>query len=449
MNPLLSVSPNLIEIFHLGYLIMFTYYGWVLFVWGLIYMMWFLYLEEIQIQFVRQIDWVFLQIKVPRSNMVSTLAVENIFAQMHTLHRSLTWHERYVEGKFQQWYSLELVSFGGKVSFILRVPRRNKHAVESAFYSQYPEAEIVEVEDYMKGFVFDPQKPSDYDIFGTEFKMREDSVIPIKTYKDFEHTTAEEPVVDPLANIFLTLERVQPHEFVGIQMLIQPIQDDEWRDRATNKIKELIGEEVPHKVTFFGILLAPFEWVAKFSFRDLFGGAHAHGATHDEMERKQKNNWLSMTESEKERVTLIEKKVHKAAYQTKIRHLYIAPKDKYDKGRRFEVIGAYRHFGSGLHNTLKSDQRIWTKVDPYFSPLLEKPVLEWKTNSRKREFMKGYKNRSMYIGSGKFILNIEEIATLYHFPITTETTMVSSAIDRTESKKSQPPVDLPIADVAV
>jgi hypothetical protein len=445
MNVIANISPNFIQIFHLAYLVLFTYYGWVLFIWGFIYMMWFLYLEEIQAQFGASVDWVFLQIKVPRANMISTLAVENIFAQMHTLHRSLTRYEKFVEGQTQLWYSLELVSFGGKVSFILRVPRKNQHAVESAFYAQYPEAEIVEIEDYMKNFEYDPQKPGDYDIFGTEFKMRDDQVIPIKTYKDFEHTTAEEAVIDPLANIFITLERILPHEFVGIQMLIQPIQDDEWKAKAEHKILELTGAEVPHKLSFVDFFMAPFNWFAKLSYKEALL-AHKH-AEHDE--NRPRNNWLNMTESEKERVTMIEKKLHKAAYQTKIRHIYIAPKDQYDKGRRFEVIGAYRHFGSGLHNTLKSDQRIWTKVDPYFSPGLEAPILEWKTNSRKREFIKGYKKRSIHIGAGKFILNIEEIATLYHFPITTKTTTVSSAIDRTESKKSQPPVDLPIADVAI
>ena len=411
------------------------------------YMMWFMYLEEIQGQFVRSTEWIFLQIKVPRANLVSTLAVENIFAQMHTVHRTLTFAEKYIEGKFQLWYSLELVSFGGKVSFILRIPARNKNAVESAFYSQYPEAEISVTEDYLKGFAYDPQKPSDYDIFGTEFKIRDHTSIPLKTYKDFEHTTAEEKVIDPLSNIFLTLERLQPHEFVGIQMLIQPIQDDEWREKAFTKIRELTGEEEPHKASFINFLLAPFNWFASLSYKESLLGGAGHGAHANEQENKPRNNWLSMTEGEKERVTLIEKKVHKAAYQVKIRHLYIAPKDKFDKSTKFEVIGAYRHLGSGYHNTLKTDKRIWTKVDPYFSPGLERPILEWKTNERKRWFMKGYKNRSMYVGSPKFILNIEEIATLYHFPITTETSLVSSAIDRTASKKSQPPVDLPIAEI--
>src|ERR1700691_4548232 len=106
---MINIAPNFAEIFHIAFLVVVTYYGWVLFVIGLLYMLWFEYVEEIQAQFVRNTEWVFLRILVPKENTVSTLAVENIFSQMHALHRSLTWNERFVEGKFQLWYSLEIV----------------------------------------------------------------------------------------------------------------------------------------------------------------------------------------------------------------------------------------------------------------------------------------------------------------------------------------------------
>ena len=158
-----------------------------------------------------------------------------------------------------------------------------------------------------------------------------------------------------------------------------------------------------------------------------------------------------MSEGEKERVTLIERKINKACYNTKIRLLYIAPKSLYDKGRRFELIGALRHFspggGAGIQNTLKADRRIWTKVDSYFSDSLEGPVLEWKTNYRKYWFLRGYKNRSVYVGSPKFLLSTEEIATLFHFPITPEGGITPAHVQAVPSKTARPPADLPIAEL--
>src|SRR6185369_11177122 len=134
MEVLISVLPNFKAIFQIAFLVLFKYYGWLLFVWGAFIMFRHEYLEEIQGQFIKGVEWVFLEVKVPKDNRVSTLAVENIFAQMHALHASVTFEDKWIQGKFQQWYSLEIISLGGHVSFILRVPKKYRHLVESAFY---------------------------------------------------------------------------------------------------------------------------------------------------------------------------------------------------------------------------------------------------------------------------------------------------------------------------
>ena len=74
-------------------------------------------------------------------------------------------------------------------------------------------------------------------------------------------------------------------------------------------------------------------------------------------------------------------------------------------------------------------------------------MLEWKLKYKKRWLFRGYKDRDWDVGSPLFILNTEELATLYHFPITTETTTVHPAIEQTQSKTSQPPANLPIAEM--
>lgn len=438
MNITASIIPNFLEILRI-FALFVIHGGWVIFAIVGIYMAWFLYIHEIQHQFLDSIEWCYLEIKVPKQNTVSTLAVEAIFAQMHALHRSLTPVELYVEGHFQMWYSLELVSFGGKISFIVRTPKAYRHLVESAFYSKYPLAEIQEISDYMENFEYNVES-EEYEIFGTEFKLTEDSSIPIKTYVDFEHSSAEEKIIDPLSGLFQTMSRMEPYEFFGVQLLIRPKQENEWLPQAERKIKQLTGEELPHKVTFFGFLLKPIDWFSKFSYKEtLLGGSHGHA----QPENKPKNNWLNMTEGEKQRVALIEKKMSKPGYDTKLRILYITPKEKYDKIKRLEIIGSFRHLSSGYFNTMKSDGKIWTKVDPLFSGALEKFYLDWETKRRKKLLVKGYKARSMHVGAAKFTLNIEEIATLYHFPITAKDEFVISSILSTESKRVEPPANLP------
>lgn len=441
MDILIQILPNFSEIFRIGFLFILKG-GWILFVIGFIYILWRLYIIEIQHQFIQKQNWIFLTVKVPKQNLTSTLAVEQIFSQLHALHRSLTVLQKYVEGITQLTYSLEIVSLGGKISFVLRVPKDFQNTVEAAFYAQYPEAEISVSSDYLANFNFVAENDNDLEVLGTEFKLGQDQVIPIKTYTDFEHPSAEEKIIDPLSNLIESLAKIKPYDFIGIQLLIQPLADNDWKPEGERKIKELTGEEIPHKASLLSFLLAPFEWFAKFSYSETFFGHH-HAA---ESENKPRNNWMSMTEAEKDRVSRIEHKIGKPGYKSKLRFLYISPKDKVDKFNRALIVGAFRPFGSIMTNQLKPDSKTWVGVDPVISYTLEAPFLDWKLRWLKNRHFTGYKKRDMHIGTSPFILNTEEIATLYHFPITTETTTAPSSVEKTESKKSQPPVNLPVAE---
>ena len=106
--------------------------------------------------------------------------------------------------------------------------------------------------------------------------------------------------------------------------------------------------------------------------------------------------------------------------------------------------GSYRPLGSEMTNKIKPDvKKTWTSVEYLISPTLERPILDWILKKKKRHMFKGYKRRDIYIGLPMFVLNVEELSTLFHFPISTRP--VSASIEKTVSKKVQPPVDLPIA----
>lgn len=442
MDFLKQSLPDFPQIIYLAWEIFFHYYGWVLFVIATLYVLWRMYFKEIQHQYVHSQEWEFLHLRVPKENTVSTLAVESIFSQMHSLHVGKTPGEKFIEGHIQLWYSLELVSLGGKVHFILRIPKRMRQVVEASFYAQYPEIEISEVSDYMENLTYDPETSQDIDIWGTEVVQTQSFTLPIRTYKDFEHPTAEDKIIDPLLPTFESLSLMKPHEFMGIQIIIQPLADEDWKPISERKVKELVGEQVPHEPSFIATFLKPFTAFANLSYKAaILGGGHDHG--HDE--NAPKNNWLNMTEIEKERVGLVEKKASKPGYQTKIRWLYVAPKDKFDPSRKSLLPGAYRHFSHVQSNKLKPDTgSTWTAADYLISPGLEKPYLDWLIKYKKRNIFKGYKQRDIHIGGAMYVLNVEELATLYHFPITTETTAIPAAIERVESKKSQAPSNLPV-----
>lgn len=417
-----------------------THGGWVAFVGVGIYILYKLYYFEIVTQFVASQKWVYLSIKVPRENLTSTLAVEQIFNQLHALFSTLTFANKYIEGKVMLWYSLEIVSLGGKVNFIIRAPIDTKELVESSIYGQYPTAEVVEVNDYMENIQYDPDS-SDFDLWGTEFVLVNEQSIPIKTWKEFEHPTAEQKIIDPLAAMFEAMGKMQPWEFYGIQVLIQPAGDAEgWREEAEKKAKTLLGEKLPKKVTLASILMTPFNAFADFNFSSLFSME-----IKPEQKNDSKNNLLNMTEIEKTAVNAIQAKTSKPGYYTKVRHMYVAPKDKFDPAKKALMVGAMRVIGSGTLNSFKPDtKKTWTEPKAKLSPTLEKPYIDNTKRILKNYMFTGYKDRSIFIGNPMPVLNVEEIATIYHLPLALNSTLPQ--VESVESKKSQPPVDLPTGD---
>ncbi len=433
----MNLLPSIVESFStLWYL--FSHGGWVLAVILVIYLLYQQYLNEIVDQFKSSQEWVFLHIRAPKENLVSTMAVEQIFAQLHAVHAGLTFPEQYIEGRVQLWFSLEIISLGGKISFIIRAPKATRDLVESAFYAQYPGAEISEVSDYLENIEFDPET-SDFDLWGIEYKMLEDQALPIKTYRDFEHTAAEEAVTDPLGALFEALSKAQPWEFFGVQIIIQPVDDPSWKKPGDKLVKKLTGEPVVKEFSWIEFLLKPLTAFAEFSFKPK--------SSSPTPEKKDRNNLMTMTELEKERVTGIQRKISKPGYNSKIRHLYMAPKGKVDAVKKALLVGFMRSLGSAWTNGYKPDTRFtWTSGPKYkISETLEKSYINYISMKRKKSFFDAYKNRSTYAGAAQQVLNTEELATLYHLPLSINTA-ASAMVDKTDSKKSQPPVNLPVAD---
>ena len=406
----------------------FGHGGWLIFVGLTLWVLFQQYLEEIQDQYVKSMEWVFLNIRVPRTNELSTLAVEQAFAQMHAILTKATFAQKYVEGQIQAWYSLEMVSLGGKISFIVRAPKKHKDLVESALYAQYPGAEITEVADYVEKLDYEAETSS-IDLWGTELMLVEDAGLPIKTYRDFEHPTAKDKIVDPLKPLFEAMAKMSAHEMFAVQTIILPVADADWKPKGEKKAGEIIeGPRPGHKafnlLRFLAGIIKPEE----------------HAAA------KEGKNFSVLSDVEKDRVNRVLNKVGKPGYLAKIRLLYIAPKQKFDKAKAALFIGAFKTFASANTNGFKPNGDVTPKLDYKLSESLEKPYIDFVVGKRKAGMFKNFKSRSPGGGTKVYVLNIEELSTIYHLPLVGEETVSSPNVDTVASKKSQPPADLPIGE---
>jgi hypothetical protein len=142
---------------------------------------------------------------------------------------------------------------------------------------------------------------------------------------------------------------------------------------------------------------------------------------------------MNLTPGERATIEAIERKASKIGFVCKIRLMYLAPHEQFSAKRVVSaVFGGLKQFGDLSSNALKPNKRTKTQV-VYFRP-------EQRSDVRRRKIMSAYKSRSWYLGSKYFILNTEELATLYHFPSISVTTPY---LKRTEAKKSDAPSQLP------
>lgn len=372
--------------------------GWVVFVLMFIYILFKLYENEIQTQYLQNMEWVFLEIKPPKDNATSFYNAEQIFIQLHQLYDNFTLQEKYLEGKVLFWISLEIVSLGGTISYILKVPKKQLDLIEAAFYANFPNLEIREVNDYLENFDYDPDNET-YDLFGAEFGLLQPQSIPIRTYKEFHSLKgpeAGEIVVDPLSPLFEAFSRVNPGEFYGLQFLIKPVPDGSWKDEADALVTKLQGEK----------------------------------------------DFVTLDDIIKMRINGIKSKIGKPGFNTKIRLLHVGKKDEFNKNAKKLLLSPFKIFSSANLNGFKPG--FAPKLDYQISPTLEAPYINYYVRKRKIELFKGYKARSHWIGTDMYILNTEELATLFHFPITSQTTTPTASVSTTDMKKVQPPANLPI-----
>ncbi len=432
-----------------GLSINLLFYIWPLFVWAGLFIWYQLHIKKAQKKYGSTLKYIFLEVKIDETNERSPFAMEQVFAALHAIHTNSSWGEKFA-GKYIAATTCEMVSLGGRVSYIFKIVDRYRNLLESAIFAQYPKAEIYEVEDYLKNLprFYNPET-ADFNFWGTQMNKRKDkheSAYPIRTFGGFEHTE-QKTFIDPLAAVIEAYSNLQPYELMATQIVFKPVQDADWKKPVEDKIlKKLRGNPVKH-------VTSRFDFLADIPLQILTGLFNILTPSPSEpvKPKKEKEEPASMiqhlSEGQKQVIAAVEKQQDKISYEVKIRLFYLAPKDKFNKGLRIpEIIGAYRNFDEPSLNGLKPDlKKTWTDVGFKFFESLEKPLRTKQKITRMRKFLIAFKDRDHYKGSGKTYLNTEELASIFHFPVIPNARV--SQIERVTTVKSAPPSNLPVGDI--
>lgn len=380
--------------------------------------------------------YIFLAIDIPRGNEQSPKAVENMFSYLAGAHGSINLIEKYWEGKYQLSFSFEIVSIEGYTQFLVRAPAQSRDLVESAIYAQYPDAEITEVNDYTEGM---PTKfPDDeYDVWGAEFIQVKNPAYPIKTYEEFEHQMGDPKVTfrDPMASLMDLTSSLRKGEQLWYQIILVPI-DFKWTEIGEKEISKILREKVKTKNNIADWMVNAFMGIL-----EAFSNAiYSIGEDADKKEKKDEDDSLKMMNlkpREKKQIEAIQEKVSKLGFETKIRFVYIAKKDVINKPKVVNgFVGYMKQLASMDLNNLKPDMDVTATSTAYF-------FKEKRLNRRKSSITQNYINRDSSAGRSRGLLNIEELATIWHFPV--ESVVKAPLIQKAARRKAEPPMSLPIA----
>ncbi len=418
---------------------LFFVFGWIpiaiVFLWGA-KEMWISYVKG---KWGKMQKFVLLAIDIPRGNQQTPKAMENIFTYLAGGHQTFSLIEAYWEGQFQLSFSLEIVSIDGYTQFLIYTPEKFRDLVESAVYSQYPDAEITEVNDYTEGM---PTKFPDeeYDIWGAEFIQQKNSAYPIKTYKDFEHQMGvpEEQFKDPMATLMDLYSSLRKGEQLWFQLILTPIGFD-WPEIGDKEISKILGESYTGKGGLSGRIVDTITgWISSFSemIYSIWG----------EVEEKKKEEedrfkMLMLKPKEKKQVESIQEKVSKLGFEFKARFVYAAKKEVMNKPKAVNgFVGFIKQFTIMDLNGLKPDMDMTATTASYF-------FKEMRLNDRKNKIIRNYINRDSWAGKEPGIFNIEELASLWHFPL--EAVVKAPLIQKAPGRKAGPPISLSFGEEPV
>lgn len=350
-----------------------------------------------------------LEIRTPKLDeahsdlLLSPLSAENMFASLHGLLRE--------EANLQEHFSFEISStIAEGIKFYVGAPANTIRFLESQLYAQYPTSQLRIVDDYTTR----PVEDNFFEV--SNIKLQKPYYFPIKTFRDFES--------DPLSALTSALAEVGEGETFWFQVIAKPI-PDVWQNAGYEYVNSV--REGTFKPSSEGILGGVLKIVSNelielgsamlvSAFRnpnalDKYGKPIVPGA--------KPTTPVRLTPTQDLEMKAIENKLSKMGFKVQIRLVSSAKTRERMYSNFRSVVASMKQFSTATTNSFNNE------IDPDRNLSLEK-----------------YKARA-FDENKTFIINVEELATVYHLPSPKVETPNISWI---YSKKSEPPPTLPTKD---
>jgi hypothetical protein len=483
-------------------------------------------------KYLASLDWVMLEIKLPREITKSPLATETAITGFLQSAGASTVYARNFEGKVPHFGSLEIASIEGVIHFYIRVQRRFRALMETNFYAQYPTIEIIEAEDYTKlihfhhlstdtnawamnyrtGEKWEPTDPETGKPYpgknGKNYEMKAD-FLPIKTYVDFglDKDPKEEYKTDPLTQMLEVMGSIGKGEHIWYQVLVQDesVYDDkkmpklyvnekthkhmslrELADARKKQIRtsgyikhgDLVMDEYGYEKPKRKVDTGEVDDDGKPIIKEvpLTYNLMKDGKLEQSMKAIPKEE-IKLTTDEKDELDAINKKMGKPLAAVVVRIIYVAKKENFQGGHTATTMSFSklfkgwnkllltkltdpydypweRHNGRRLFWRSEESFEAYVEREGYFPHIKDRPTLDewedrffWPLSMKQRKLFRMVYEAIFYpfdhpsADDVVFMLNLEEIATLWHLPGAVAAT---PTLPRIDSTKGVAPVNLPL-----
>jgi len=289
-------------------------------------------------------------------------------------------------------FSFEIVFKKGLIYFYVVTPENLKGFIEEQITAQFPNAQIEEVEDYN---IFDPKGV----VIGSMLKFRKEYIFPIKTYRKLE--------TDSLNALTNALSKLDKNAGAAIQFVARSSRPEwhKWGQKTASVAYQgkKINEAIVEARSGFSL-----KKIAKF-FEGWGGGKKTEAG---QMPKKE----YQLSALEQEIIKGIEEKAAKGGLDVNIRILVSADTETKAQSYLENILNSFSQFNIYEYgNAFK------------------------RYSSQKKKIISDFIFRE-FEEKAKMIMNTEEFASLFHFPLGhTETPNIVWLT----AKKSAPPTDLP------
>lgn len=381
------------------------------------YRVWVWYARSL---FLSKLKVVLLEMKIPREISKSPRAMETALTSFWMASQETTFLMRVIGGQVRPFYSLEIASFGGDIHFYVWTPKEYQQQIESNLYSQYPEIELVEVEDYSQKFVFDEDK---YTCYCTDWRLephREHiDAYPIKTYIDLEldKDPKEEFKVDPFATVLEFLSGIKPNQQVWIQIVFTA----DWKTGTLVRKESVWQHMVETEVQKIRLESSVFPEELPESIS----------------EERLKAARPRATWKQTQQVETMERNLGKHPYDVGLRGIYISPNEDFGKDY-WGLRWIWRPFANPQYMSQLRPRR-WH--NPFDYPWQDFHDFRW--NLTTKRFIDAYRRRSFFYTPWETptnMLTTEVLATIFHPP---SRSVTAPGIVRISAKKAEAPPNLP------